>query len=374
MDVFEELVARFQRTTAALVVDQVDNAGGSMFQMYALLSMLTDRPLSLPQHQITISDDDAAVAADIVANAEEESPERVAYSRLVLSEREAGRGTGQRITSPLYLGGVEQILPAKNHYTKTIVVLVNELTFSAGEFLAAILQDNRRATLFGTATAGAGGCAKRIVSPRLEQIGMDMTLTWTIARRTNGDLIENIGVLPDVAYKTTVEDLQLADPLRVDGQRISGFQLYRRALVQTLTTAVSRDGAGGQKGSEPSEAGEADGAGSDPNKRAGSWRPSEAEWKEILERHEGWPKSQTGKRADLSGANLSGADLRDADLRGANLFDAYLPGADLSGADLRGASGVSADQIRSACAAPENPTKLPEGFDPLPPCAERREG
>ncbi len=449
VDVFDKLVARFQRTTAALVIDQVNNPGGSMSHMYKLLSTLTDRPLALPQHQITITDDDAAVAADVVANAEEEPPERVAYSRLVLSEREAGRGTGRRLTRPLYLGGVEQILPAKNHYTRKIVVLINELIFSAGEFLAAILQDNRRATLFGARTAGAGGCAKKIIPPGSEQFGIAyMTFTWTIARRTNGEIIEDIGVQPDVAYEVTVEDLQSVDPLRVDGQNISGFQGYRRDLLQTLTTAMSGDAAGGLNGSEPSEARDGDSAGADSSKRPGSWRPSEAEWKEILEQHQVWPKSKAAKRADLSGANLSGvkltgaklfgatvsganlsgadlcdtdlgwanlhratlsganlrsarlsgaylsganlsganlsgadlhganlsgANLSDADLSSANLLDAYLPGANLSGADLRGATGLSADQLRSACAASENPTKLPGGFDPPPPCAEKRE-
>ncbi|WP_353064115.1 S41 family peptidase [Tunturibacter psychrotolerans] len=50
-------------------------------------------------------------------------------------------------------------LPAKTHYTKKIVVLINGETFSAGEFLAAILQDNERATLFGT-TTGAEAVAQ----------------------------------------------------------------------------------------------------------------------------------------------------------------------------------------------------------------------
>ena len=245
VDMFSELVARFQHTTVALVIDQINNPGGSMSQIYALLSMLTDRPLALPQHQITITDDDAAVAADVVANADEEPPERVAYSRVVLSERKAGRGTGQRLTRPLYLGGVEQILPAKNHYARKILVLINELTFSAGEFLAAILQDNRRAALFGARTAGAGGCAKKIIPPGSEQFGIGyITLRWTLARRTNGEIIERVGVQPDVSYKVTTEDLHPVNPLRVGGRDVSLFQGYRRALLQTLTTATSEDGAG----------------------------------------------------------------------------------------------------------------------------------
>jgi len=227
---FGDLIARFEDMTAAMVFDQMDNPGGSMFHMYAILSTLTDRALPLPTHQITIGDDEAAVAADVVATAEagEEvppderpSPELVTYSRFVLSEKAAGRGTGKNLTNPVYLGGVAEVLPAKIHYTKKIVVLINELTFSAGEFLAAILQDNKRATLFGERTAGAGGCTKRFYhnGPVLHY---SYTLTWTIARRTNGQYIENIGVHPDVRYSITREDI------------MSGYAGYQRALLACL--------------------------------------------------------------------------------------------------------------------------------------------
>ncbi|MFC1516252.1 protease-like activity factor CPAF [Thermodesulfobacteriota bacterium] len=228
---FAELIARFESTTAAMVLDQVNNPGGSMFHMYAILSTLTDRALVLPQHQITISEDDVAIAAETVAIAaageavpsdERPSPELVAYSRFVLSEIEAGRGTADRLTNPVHLGGVAEVLPAKNHYTKKIVVLINELDFSAAEFLAAILQDNKRATLFGERTAGAGGCVRRITIPN--QFGIDyFTITWTFARRTNGQPIEDIGVRPDVKYSKTAEDLR------------SGWPGYRQALLATIS-------------------------------------------------------------------------------------------------------------------------------------------
>ncbi len=102
------------------------------------------------------------------------------------------------------------------------MVLINELTFSAGEFLAAILQDNKRATLFGKRTAGAGGCTKVVPGSDSDLLGIDyVTATSTIARRTNGEYIEEKGVQPDVAYEVTVEDLQ------------HGYANYRRALLAT---------------------------------------------------------------------------------------------------------------------------------------------
>lgn len=214
--VFEAIIARFESSTEAMVLDQVHNGGGDMFQMYALLSMLTDRPLVLPQHSITISDDQLAVAADIVANAslgdqvppdERASPELIRYSREVLAEHAAGRGTGKKPSSFLYLGGVSEILPANTHYTRKIVVVNSLMTFSAAEFLAAILQDNKRATIFGERTAGAGGCGKEIYIPGQERLGIkSMMLRWTEGRRSNGEYIEHRGIQPDVPHEHTMDD------------------------------------------------------------------------------------------------------------------------------------------------------------------------
>ena len=234
MDAFaEEVIARFEGTTTAMVFDQVDNPGGSMECMYGILSTLTDRALALPKHQITIDEDDAAIASKTVALAEageavpsdeRPSPELVDYSRFVLSEVKEGRGTGRKPTNPVHLWGVAEILPAKIHYTKKIVVLINELTFSAAEFLAAILQDNKRATLFGERTAGAGGCVRRISPPNSSLFGIEyITLTWTLGWRTNGQPIESIGVQPDVRYSATVEDFR------------SGYADYRQALLAIIS-------------------------------------------------------------------------------------------------------------------------------------------
>ena len=63
---------------------------------------------------------------------------------------------------------------------------------------------------------------------------------------------------------------------------------------------------------------------------------TDAELKEILEKHKRWLEESEGwsedDRANLSGANLYGADLSRANLYGANLYGANLYGANLYGA------------------------------------------
>ena len=227
---FAGLMERFEQTTTAIVLDQVNNPGGDMFHMYSILSNLTDKPLELPKHQIAIWDELAAAAAELVRSADSDEPQQpglhafpelIDYYRFILEERNAGRD----LTNPVYIGGIAEILPAKKHYSKKIVVLINALDFSAAEFLAAILQDNDRAVLFGERTAGAGGCARITTDPTLCSSGLgveSISITWTMAWRTNGHPIEDLGVHPDIKYDMTVDDLQ------------SGYNGYRKSILESV--------------------------------------------------------------------------------------------------------------------------------------------
>jgi hypothetical protein len=195
------LISLFNQETDMLVIDQVENAGGSMFFMYAIAAMLINEPaVNLPLHTLTVDDAELELAVDNLERAEFEddwmderpSEETIAFSKFIVDEAKAGR----RRTGPTHLGGVKQIKPATHHYTKKVAILVDECTFSAGEFLAAILQDNKKALIFGMNTAGAGGCMKRFgPSPYSNAF---ITLSWTSAIRPSGTYIENIGIKPDV--------------------------------------------------------------------------------------------------------------------------------------------------------------------------------
>jgi uncharacterized protein YjbI with pentapeptide repeats len=111
---------------------------------------------------------------------------------------------------------------------------------SAGEFLSAILQDSRRAVIFGENTAGAGGSSRPVPISTYLLPDMKLTYTWTIGRRTNGEYIEDVGIAPDVSYEISVEDdIRSEDPYRsAMGVSISGFQGYRAALLDLIASLV----------------------------------------------------------------------------------------------------------------------------------------
>lgn len=243
---FAKLLEDFQNKTQALILDQVNNPGGSVFYKYALLSMLTNKILQLPTYRVTLTQDDVMEALETIevlevvendADAIEICGETLGgypmsydlvqsisdYCKFVLSEWESGK----YFTDPVYLL-FNKIEPSKLvNYTKPIIVLTNELDFSCADSFPAILQDNHQAVIFGTKTAGAGGAVQGTSYPNLLGIA-GYSYTMALLERQNKRPIENVGVEPDVVYSLTPEDYQ------------NGYQRYRSALMKVVEEAVQK--------------------------------------------------------------------------------------------------------------------------------------
>ena len=143
----------------------------------------------------------------------------VRSAQFILQQFNAGR----RFTDLIHISGVDDIDPApkaEERYTKPILLLTNALDFSGGDFFPAIMQDNKRATIMGVRTAGAGGIVR---SFSVNQFGIDhLSATGSLAERPNGQPIENLGVTPDVPYEITARDYRM------------GFGEYRYNILKTL--------------------------------------------------------------------------------------------------------------------------------------------
>lgn len=238
---FATLVQKLEDTTDALVLDQVNNPGGSVFYLYALAAMLTDQAIPTPRHRIAITqqsvDDAIQLETDLAgitttAKAKEVLGETLGgypvtyevvrfildYARFIQREWAAGH----YLTEPYHLYGVDHINPYPGaHYSKPILMLINNLDFSGGDFFPAILQDNHRVTMVGTRTAGAGGYVDDYSLPnRLGIAGY--RLTGSIAERVDLNPIENLGIKPDVELKLTREDLT------------SGYASYKAKILAEL--------------------------------------------------------------------------------------------------------------------------------------------
>lgn len=240
---FAGIIAHLEKNTSALIIDQNNNPGGSVFYLYSLVSMLSDQAMVVPKHKVSLlpaetnecltfldqmasvkNDEDAAKALGDTNGFPATYQLAVAtqdFCQNMVQEYQSGK----QLSDPLYFWGVDKINPNPVHYTKPIVLLVNSLDFSGGDFFPAIMQDNKRVTIVGTRTAGAGGYILDAAFPN--SIGLEgITFTGSIAERVNKKPIENLGVTPDVELPMTVEDLR------------NGFQPYQKqvkAIVKKLT-------------------------------------------------------------------------------------------------------------------------------------------
>lgn len=238
---FAAIIKKMESTTDGLIIDQVNNPGGSVFYLYALASMLTKDSLVTPRHRMMLNAGEVLDAHNTLKQLEnvktDEDAKRVLGSSLggypssyqiVVNIRECARfiieqwEAGKKMTDPYYVWGVDRINPSNTaNYTKPIVLLVNELDFSGGDFFPAILQDNRRVTVIGTRTAGAGGYVRQ--AEFLNSFGLAMiSYTASIAERVDSNPIENLGVKPDVLLPFTVEDVR------------NGYRVYLREVQATL--------------------------------------------------------------------------------------------------------------------------------------------
>ncbi len=226
---FKAIISRFQSQTDAMIIDQVDNPGGSVFYLYTLASMLSDQPLQTPQHRMAITQADVMLAKKAISALQQVKSDEdarkvvptivddldgypvsyelsqflLSYNRMIVAEWDAGH----KLTRPYWISGVDHINPADVHYTRPILLLTNHLDFSGGDFFPTILQDNKRVTILGSRTAGAGGYVNNVKIPN--NIGIDaFRVTESIAERVSGNPIENLGVTPDILYEMTPADYQ----------------------------------------------------------------------------------------------------------------------------------------------------------------------
>lgn len=226
---FKQLISKFQKETEGLIIDICNNPGGIDFYMYGILSMLTDKPLKLLLEREMITYDRMADYLDMIeelskAKTDEEAielfdegdtffelPVNLAFVQNYMKYTQNvvdAWNSGKNITELLSPHGMEYIKPHQTaRYNKPILVLTNHRSISCGDFFPAILQDNKRATIMGSRTAGAGGYVKRIEFPNRYGVSFFRT-TGSIAYRSDMKPLENLGVTPDIPYAITVEDLQ----------------------------------------------------------------------------------------------------------------------------------------------------------------------
>jgi C-terminal processing protease CtpA/Prc len=242
---FEKIISMFKKNVDAVVIDQMNNPGGSLFYLYGLVSMLSDKPLKSLKESSVITQEEVAQALDLKASLDQFKTEAELiegfgetvdgytvnmdlaksvkeYCKFVISQWDEGK----TLTSPNFLYGIKELTPnPRVRFKGPILVLVNSLDFSCADLFPALLQDNHRAKIMGTTTAGAGGYVTTYSYPNRFGIA-EYSLTGSLTQRADKTYLENNGVTPDVIYNLTVNDIK------------DGYKDFARAINSEIDKMV----------------------------------------------------------------------------------------------------------------------------------------
>jgi hypothetical protein len=223
-----------EANTDGLVIDVMRNPGGSGCVTERVLSYLNPGGFYSLGIKIRMTWDILASLREDVEWAEYlgASDEEIATLEHFLEQGSKAFAENRGFTVPLPLcSNSIQVEPARDKagneivYTKPIMVLTDELSASAAEVFAAVMQDEKRALLYGMRTDGAGGAVNQFSAGVYTESYLN--LAWSILIRRNSidsgaefpamPYIENIGVRPD-----RVDDYMTAANLLDNGKSFVG--------------------------------------------------------------------------------------------------------------------------------------------------------
>jgi C-terminal processing protease CtpA/Prc len=216
-EVLARALLRMEKETDVLVLDQTNNPGGSVSQVSDIVSLFADKSYKDMDFEIRPSlawlqsfQEINQQISDMLGKNPEDMAANALKARFEYLESEIRDSLVQKRfhTNPVSLnltGTFGMIQPAGAvHYSKPVLLLINELDFSGGDAFPAIMKDNGRVTTFGTATTGAGGNVREY-GP-LANSFFKLHLTESLMVRPNGQYMENRGVKADVEYSFTEDD------------------------------------------------------------------------------------------------------------------------------------------------------------------------
>ena len=250
---FEAEIRFMQANTDGLIIDDTRNPGGGVCYTQALLARLiptrfrtTGSEIRATAHQI------AGFSSALTAARSGGAPQWVIdlYTALLDAVKTA-YAENRGLTGPLAVCAPNtlDIDPATDSngnviaYNKPLLVLVDELSTSAAEIFAAVIQDNGRGPLFGMRTMGAGGSFNRDFDSTIYSEGVS-TVTQSLTTRRmpivttdfpTAPYIENIGVRPEIPY-----DYMTKENLVNSGRAF--VQAFTQAMVDHVRAARDSNG------------------------------------------------------------------------------------------------------------------------------------
>ncbi|WP_321475336.1 S41 family peptidase [uncultured Paludibaculum sp.] len=237
---FATEIAYFQANTDGLVIDVMNNGGGSLCYTQSLEQYLFTQPFRGVAYEMRATQTWVNFFSYYLGQAKSaKAPDYViALYQVYLDQVQQALKENRGRTGSLPVCGYtfEDIQPALDNqgavaaYSKPILVLTDEFTLSSGEAFTMMLQDAGRATVFGMRTDGGGGNPGTYDATTYSE-GV-ARVTRTFVTRANlvstpgfppANHMENVGVYPDIV---------------MDYMTRENFDTYGAPFVDAFTGAI----------------------------------------------------------------------------------------------------------------------------------------
>ena len=199
-----------------LVIDMINNGGGSLNLGMKLAQALSNTKVEMPAIQFIASqswmNQFEGLSRDAASDAERELASRIYKDLQDINRENDRRASGEkktRLSNPYNLD--QALLPFDLEPNTSlnskfrVVVLVNEMCASMCDIFSGIVQDNHLATVVGARTMGAGGNVVNHYEAPNSHLMVRQTESLIVRRVVKADgevvlgsYIENLGITPDV--------------------------------------------------------------------------------------------------------------------------------------------------------------------------------
>ncbi len=194
---FRMITAMEDKGIKALIIDLVDNGGGSLVHGMRMLNMLRKKPIDFPSMQVRLNNNWMNSFKTQAAFAESDYQKAIAGR--IVKQLEEDRDNGKKLSRPFSVKVLDPFFLQNPTIGLSddvkIAVMVNEMCVSMCDIFASVFQENEMGLVVGQRTMGGGGnVAQHGLSP-VSKIGMALTESLMIT--SGGQYIEDAGVTPD---------------------------------------------------------------------------------------------------------------------------------------------------------------------------------
>lgn len=198
MEWYRAITAIEDKGIKSVIIDMIDNGGGSLVHGMRMANMLRKQALAFPSMQVRLNNNWMNTFRSQAAFSESAYQKTIAAR--VVKQMEADKKAGKLLSRPISVTVMDPFFLQNPTIGLSddvkVVLLVNEMCVSMCDIFASVFQENEMGAVIGQRTMGGGG---NVVQHGLSPISkMGMALTESLIVSSKGKYLEDAGVTPDI--------------------------------------------------------------------------------------------------------------------------------------------------------------------------------